>query len=225
MVKKKTHQRLKKKKDLKIDYISIILALVLIVSMSYVIFKATNPDFDINGSKIMSLTYNEFDFQKDSGIWYTQIEKNNQPYIIMTEFNPLEVENISMIYNPNYFKSLTKPKSNVYISFDPREINKSDVTVASVDLVKGLSTVFNTKIRSGCFVNDTGCKEIIRCNSTDDAVIEIIRDDNPRAVYDKNCLKIYGKNKELIKVINRILFEWYDIIKINQTTHLPYRLG
>ena len=102
-------------------------------------------------------------------------------------------------------------------TFDPTEENKSDVTVAAIDFAKGLSIVFKLDVESACTVNASNCPQVQTCNSTDKAVIEIIRDDNPRAEYEGNCLRVYGKDTDLIRVVNRIMFEWYGIISVDET--------
>lgn len=218
MVKKAAYEKNKIKEN-KIDYFTLILFVAIIGAIIYLVANPSIFTGDDKPSVIVEETryiYNGFNFAKEAGIWYTQIERDGVPYIIMTEHGPKEVENINVTYNANLFPALTHPGDTLYLSFDPTEENKSDVTIAAIDFAKGLSIVYGMNIESACTVNATGCEQVQTCNSTDKAIIELIRSDNPRAEYEGNCLRVYGKNSDIIKVTNRIMFEWYEIITVDE---------
>ncbi|PLW79736.1 hypothetical protein C0585_06235 [Candidatus Woesearchaeota archaeon] len=208
-----------RKKTKNVDYISIALFLIALLAFFYFVYDYQQDRIQQSipeEEKIISYSYNGHDFTKEAGIWYTQIEKNGVPYIIMTQYGPLEVENETISYNTNFFPRLTRAGEDIYITFDPREENKSDVAIAGVNFKQGLTIVYNVNVKPACTINDTGCPIVQTCNSTDKGVIEIIRDDDARGEYEGNCLKIYGKDQDLIKITNRILFEWYGIIQVDE---------
>ncbi|MBR9675888.1 hypothetical protein GOV05_02665 [Candidatus Woesearchaeota archaeon] len=227
--KKPAHKKIMKKK--KVDYISLSILVLIIITLTFLGF---NPDIITeirnNETKFFEkeevpdqYAYNGFEFTKTDGIWYTQIEKDGVPFVIMTQYSPKEVEDTKITYQENLFPSLTHRGDEVYLSFDPREENKSDVTVAAVDFAKGLSIVFGLRVNSACTVNETGCQEVLSCDSRNDtAIIELIRDEIPRAEYQGNCLKVYGTGQDLIRVVNRLMFEWYDIIKVDEAGKIYY---
>lgn len=215
MSKKPAYIKNKKKKN--VDYFSIGLFIIIVGVLVYFAYDYSSPKQVVVEKSTTDYTYNGFEFSYEAGIWYTQIEKDGVPYIIMTEYDPLTVENETIFYNANLFPGLTHKGDTVYLSFDPTENNKSDITVAGVDFAKSLSIVYGVNIVATCTQNSTGCAEVVTCNSTNRAVIELIHDDDARAEYDGNCLKVYGRNSNLIKVVNRVMFEWYGIIQVDET--------
>ena len=225
---KKIPAHIKNRKRKNVDYFTLSLFVIIMGTLTFLV---ANPDMinfnKDNITKVIieetSYIYNGFNFNKEAGIWYTQIERNGLPYIIMTEHGPKEVENMLVSYKGNIFNTLTRSGNTIYLSFDPTQENKSDVAVAAVDFAKGLSIVYRMDVESACLVNATECTQIQTCNTTDKAIIEIIKDDNPRAEYEGNCLRVYGKNTDLIKVVNRLMFEWYGIIQVDETGQV-YRI-
>jgi hypothetical protein len=66
------------------------------------------------------------------------------------------------------------------------------------------------------YQNESYCSElpIKNCkNEASDMIIEIEEAENSSAEYENNCLSIKGSEGDLLKIIDRIIFSAYGIIK------------
>jgi len=62
-----------------------------------------------------TMTFNNFEFTKLAGTWYTQWQHNNQLVALAMRYNPAEVNNVTVLGELG--EGFTKSK--VYITFDP----------------------------------------------------------------------------------------------------------
>ncbi len=176
--------------------------------------KGNVTDVIIRNGEIVSYKYNNFQFEKNNNVWTTEIQFGEQPYYITFSYGPIEVENISIVFNSNYFQKIATPKHKVYVTFDHDTTNASYIATSAVNLITNLKTVYGLNISRACLKNSTNCAgaPIITCQSNpNNAVIQFIESETPYAVYDKNCLTIYGSNTEFIKTTEKVILSWYKI--------------
>jgi len=207
-------KKTKKKKELtKSDWLIIVIPVIIILViiggvLGIKFFYKPQP-------KIQTIEFNGFTFVNDSNIWKTQIQMQNKIYNLMFKYNPYDVEDIKINYHFNWFTKLTAERRYMYITFDPEDDNLGYIALAATDLTRALTRVYGITPVATCTKNITdGCSNvpIKTCKTTSMPVIYL--DDNPvqNITYAANCLTIQGENDDLLKAVQRVLFDWYKII-------------
>jgi hypothetical protein len=195
--------------------IVLLLTVIVLVTISVFVYKQINAPKEEQQSQ---LTYNYFEFNKIEGMWHTNWQRHGQVYDIGLRFSPLEVENVSVtdISLAGEGLNLTFKKLPQYITFDPGE-NKSDLKYIALgvgelglNLVRGLGG----RIEMACTVNGSDAclnHSIVTCDS-DKGVYLLRTAENPAVILAGNCVIIEGKELDLIRAIDRILYTFYGII-------------
>lgn len=162
-----------------------------------------------------TLEYNYFTFEEEQGMWKTTIQKGEQPYELVLRFNPYEVENITYEGNltPEWF--MNPP---IYITFDPDTEPEQMKYLALAASEVGLSLVrgIGVNISAACTKNITeDCmnQTIVACNDTDKSVIYLKIGEPNRLFIENNCVTLQGKDFGILKSVDRLLYEWYGIIR------------
>lgn len=159
-----------------------------------------------------TLTYNNFLFEQIEGMWYTQWQRDGQVYNIGLRYNPKEVETVPVRGRMNE----TFTRQPFYITFDPDE-NQSNFKYLALGVAElGLNIVrgMGGQIMSACTKNiSEACADhpIVTCDDDDKAVFYFRTADEPRVRLEGNCLIIEGKELELIKAVDRVLYHFYTI--------------
>ncbi len=185
----------------------IVAVLVLIVIGIFQASKFYTP------SEPSRLVYNNFEFKKSEGFWHTQWQQNEQVYNVSLRFNPKEVETVTVSGRLND----TFRRQPFYLTFDP-DANQSDFKYLALGFSEfGLSIVraFGGTVESACTKNMTGvCDDhaIVTCADDDKAVVYFRSAPEPRVTLDGNCLTLEGKELDLIKAIDRVLYHFYKIM-------------
>lgn len=189
-----------------------VIAAVVVLFIFGVIF---NLDYFIDDTpKLQSIEYNYFKFYNVSGFWETDIVLDKQVYRGTFRFNPLEVENISV--EGNLSPAFNKPP--LFISFNPESPQETfkyqalAVTELSLHLVKAL----NISVEGACSVNATDAcidRPIVNCETPNASVIYVVPEGEPRIVLDNRCVTLYGSEFGLVKSVDRVLYQWYNIIR------------
>jgi hypothetical protein len=223
---KKKKNRLKDLKTKRILF-GIILGLIILSAIGFVFLKDMLPIQEKNNyignvtdiikvkENIISYKYNNFQFEKNNNMWVTEIQTGKQPYLITFVYGPVNVENISIIFKDNYFQSMTKPGSKVYIAFDHDTTNASYIATSSINLITNLKMVYGLNVSRACISNSSGCAgaPVVTCKSNpDNAVIQLIESNVNYVVYDENCLTIYGSKDGFIKATEKVILNWYGIL-------------
>jgi hypothetical protein len=204
----------------------IIIAVIILSGIAYYFLKGNIlpqknqytgnvTDIKTSGGEIIAYKYNNFQFEKNGGYWLTQIQRGAQPYIITFLYGPLNVENISLVFNDNYFEQMTRPRSHVYVTFDHESSNASYIATSAINIITNLNTVYYVNVTRGCLKNSSNCGEvpIVTCeNHPHNAVIQFVESEVPYAVYNLNCLTIYGNNDNFIRTTEKIILNWYKIV-------------
>ncbi len=206
-------KKLKKKELIKNDWFILIIPVVIIVVLIAAVFGVKY--FYKPKEKIQTINFNGFIFTNESGIWKTQMQMQDKLYDLMFKYNPYDVENITINYRLNKFSELTAERRYMYITFDPEDDNLAYIALAAADLTRALTRVYGIKPVAACTKNITdACSDvpIKTCETTSMPVIYI--DDNPiqNITYKANCLTIQGEKDDLLKAVQRVLFDWYKIM-------------
>lgn len=162
----------------------------------------TNPE--------TNYVYNGYVFVKVGPLWYTRWQLEGYVLNIPLHHGPLELEDIKAEGSlDERFNT-----GDYYITFDPYGDDFAHVAVAAGEIGRNLVEGLGAKISSACYENHSVCadKPIITCDNTNESVIYIKESDDPKILMDGNCLVLQGKDKELLKVVDRVILQLYRIM-------------
>ena len=157
-----------------------------------------------------------YSFVKFDNLWYTQFKspKGTRLYNIQFRYGPKEVEPIK-IYG-SLDTELFNNASDYYVTFNPAGKDFSHVAVAVADFNQHMTNIFFKKPIAACDRNQTwACRDrpIITCENTDNVVLYIKEANNTKVYYDDNCIVVEGSDFELVKGVDRILFDLYEMME------------
>ena len=112
----------------------------------------------------------------------------------------------------NFFNN----QSEFFVTFNPTGKDLSYVALAVADFDTHLSKVFEKKPIAACDRNETEpCKTrpIVTCDDKDKLVLYIKESERFRAYYNDNCIVVEGKGLDLVKGVDRILYNLYNIME------------
>lgn len=155
--------------------------------------------------------YNGFSFVKVDGLWWTEMDKFGTLLKVPLHFGPKELTEIEV-------KGQLSPNFNqgevVHIAIDPKVRNKYytlAVSELSFNVVKGLDRL----PLGSCTEEGYGCdnRTIISCdNSQNKPVIELVLAEEPGIELLGTCIKLSGNGYDLVKAVDRLLFQWYGVM-------------
>lgn len=172
-----------------------------------------------------TIAYHGFEFKNISGTWYTDWQAGDKLVSVALRYNPLEVQNVSMvgILSDNFSD---KP---IYITFDPLSEDKSFkyMALAGAELGESLAKVFEKEIYAACTRNETETcldRPIVACADKNQSVIFLNATGPARIILRENCLTFQGEGFELLRAVDKMLYIWYQIIQVqivekNQTAN------
>ena len=185
---------------------AIVLIFVAIFAGSYFYNK------NIHKEKLLEVTYNGFTFVYAAGLWNSEWQRDNVLYNIHFHFNPLEAETVPVYGNlDDRFN-----QGETYITFDPEDDDLNNVKLAVGELDLSLVKVFNIPLIAACAKNVTeACftRPLITCGNTNQSVIFLKEGNETRVDLKGNCMILQGKGIELTRAVDRVLYQWYGIIK------------
>ena len=157
-----------------------------------------------------------YSFVKYDNLWYVQLmsPKGTRFYDIQFRYGPKEVEDIEIegILDTELFNNA----SDYYVTFNPTGKDFSHVAVAVGDFNQHMVNIFFKNPIAACDKNETdACKDrpIITCDNTDKVVLYVKEANITRVYYDDNCIVVEGSGFDLVKGINRILYDFYEIME------------
>lgn len=160
-----------------------------------------------------TLTYNNFEFQKIEGTWYTHIQRDGQLYNVGLRYNPKETETVPIRGQLN----ATFKQQPYVVTFDPDE-NASNFKYLALGVAEfGLNVVrgLGGEMVSACTKNFTDAcsnRPIVTCDNDNLAVVYFRTKNETRVRLDGNCLIIEGTELELIRATDRVLYHFYKIV-------------
>jgi hypothetical protein len=197
-----------------------VIALIIFFVAFFAIRHFTRPDY-VNTFELPEgeeeIFYNNFKFVKLDNMWYTQWQKGEKLYTIPLRFNPYEAEKVPTegALNVTLFNSV----QGIYVTFDLSDENNSNfslMALASTELTQNLVKAINRVPIAACTNNESYACEgrpIVTCDNNTIPVILIQEKAPAKIIFDGNCMILQGEGMELLKPVDKILYQWYGIIK------------
>jgi len=155
-------------------------------------------------------------FVRFEDLWYTQLmsPQGTRQYNIQFRYGPNELEDIDIEgkLDSNLFNKVT----GYYVTFDPTGQDFSHVALAVSDFNQHMINIFFKQPIAACDRNETfACRDrpIITCDNTDGIVLYVKEANHTRVEYDENCIIVEGNGFDLLKGIDRVLFDFYGVME------------
>jgi len=161
--------------------------------------------------------YNDvYSFVKFEELWYTKLvsPKGTRLYNIQFRYGPRELEDIEIEGALDF--DLFNNATNYYATFNPTGNDFSHVAIAIADFNQHMIKIFFKEPIAACDRNETfvcRTRPIITCDNTQDLVLYVKEANETRVIYDQNCITIEGSGFELVKGVDKVLLDFYDIIE------------
>jgi len=187
-------------------YFIIIACIVLVAILLFVIFGLKRE------AKPNTVEYGYFTFEEIGGLWQTSIQLDDQLYDAMFRFNPTQVLDVEVLGNFSGFQS-----EPIYITFDP-DVPEDDfkyLALASSELSLNLVRALNFTVEAACTKNLTDAcfnRSIVACDSNK-SVVYLSTNPPPQILLKGSCVTVKGEGLDLLKSVDRLLFQWYKIMK------------
>ena len=205
-----------------------VILLILLFAFIFITIRYFNPDppgtidelheFNLLGKlkPEQGYIYNEvYSFVKFEDLWYTQLlsPKGTRLYDIQFRYGPKELEDITIGGTLNI--QLFNDAQQYYVTFNPAGNDFSTVALAAADFNQQMVNIFFKEPIAACDRNETlNCidRPIITCDNTDKVVLYIKESINFKVYFDDNCIVVEGSGFDLVKGVDRILYNLYDIM-------------
>lgn len=157
-----------------------------------------------------------YSFVKFDDLWYTQLKspKGTRLYNIQFRYSPKEVEGVRVQGRLNL--GLFDNATEYYVTFNPTGNEFSTVALAVGDFNQQMTNIFFKQPIAACDRNETSAcidRPVITCKDTDKLVLYVKESNTSRVVYDDNCITVEGNGFELVKGVDRVLYELYGIME------------
>ncbi len=226
-------QIIEKEKDTKkmLMMVAIILGIFILAFVSFRLFYPRNEVVTLDDLHRLNIEgnpsgddymYNGYSFVYADGMWYTQVQRENQLWDIPLHFSPKDMENITISGHFN----LPKNKTNVYITYNPIDKNpKKFEALGGLELGLNMVKSFGVVPIAACDRNkadnefdqieiDKACKDrpIVTCNDKDKAVVYLKQEEPTHIEMKGDCVVLQGKEWDLIRAIDKFILVWYGIM-------------
>lgn len=149
------------------------------------------------------------------GLWYTQLTspKGSKIYSLALRYSPKDLKDIAIEgdLDTAFFDS----KPEFFVTFNPTGKEFSFIGLAVADFNTHMSKVFEKNPIAACDRNETEpCKNrpIVTCGDKDKLVLYVRESGKFRAYYNDNCIVVEGKGLDLVKGVDRVLYNLYNIM-------------
>lgn len=164
-----------------------------------------------------TMEYNNFEFQKVHGTWFFDWQKDNTVYTVGLRYHPTEVENVTIKGVLNKSFNLRK---NIYITYDPEVSentkNFTTLALAATELSTSVAKSIGYRPLSACTWNASVCVDagtpIVTCDTPNVSVIYLTDVGDSGIVLNKDCVTLRGEGMELLRSVDRLLYQWYGIM-------------
>jgi len=156
-----------------------------------------------------------YSFVKFDDVWYWQLisQSGKTEYKLNFRYSPKDLEDITIkgLLDVDKFNDATQ----YYATFNPLGNDLTYVRLARLDYDVMMTKVFQKTPVSACDRNATVCADIdlITCENTDEIVIYYKESDELSVEYKDNCIIISGSGLDLVKGVDRVLFNLYGIME------------
>lgn len=219
--------KLKSDKILIVGVIIIVLMFAAIFGLRY--FKQERPktidelhELNLEGKLKDEQGYlykNAYSFVKVNDVWYMQLMSPSGKtfYNFNFRYSPRDLEDIKIKgwLDVDKFNDATR----YYATFNPLGNDFTHVRLARLDYDMMMTGVFQKTPISACDRNATNVTTacigipVITCENTDDIVVYYKEADKLSVEYRDNCIIIGGSGFDLIKGVDRVLYNLYGIME------------
>jgi hypothetical protein len=161
-----------------------------------------------------------YSFITSDNLWYTQLTspKGTKLYSLALRYSPRDLKDIVIEGNLNgeFFNN----KTEFYVTFNPTGKDFSSIGLAVADFNTHMSKVFEKKPIAACDRNETEpCKNrpIVTCEDKGKLVLYVKESEKFRTYYNNNCIVVEGNGFDLVKGVDRILYNLYNIMEQEET--------
>ena len=157
-----------------------------------------------------------YSFINFDNLWYTQLTspKGTKIYSLALRYTPKDLKGIVIEGSLN--SELFNNQSEFYVTFNPTGKEFSYIALAVADFNTHMSKVFEKNPVAACDRNETEpCKNrpIATCDDTDKLVLYIKESERFRAYYNGNCIVVEGNVLDLVRGVDRVLYNLYGIME------------
>jgi len=157
-----------------------------------------------------------YSFVNFENAWFTQLKspKGTKVYSLSMRYSPKDLKDILIegILNAEFFNN----QSEFFVTFNPIGKDFSYVSLAVADFNTHMSKVFEKKPIAACDRNETEvCKSrpIVNCEDKDKIVLYVKESNRFRTYYNNNCIVVEGNGLDLVKGVDRILYNLYGVME------------
>ena len=157
-----------------------------------------------------------YSFVNSDGLWYTQLKspKGTKVYDMALRYAPKELANIPI--EGNLDLQFFNDQTQYYVTFNPLGNDFSSVGLAVADFNTHMSKVFEKMPIAACDRNETPpCfnRPIVTCADNDKLVLYVKESERFRTYYNDNCIVVEGNGFDLVRGVDRILYNLYTIME------------
>jgi len=211
----------KSNRNLMIFFIAVFLMIALILSIRF--FMPVNKIYTLDEmfektlggeTSATNYLYNGYVFVEFDGIWFTELQNENNIFDIQFRFGPKQLENVSI---EGQLKKNIQDYNQSYITFDPTYSNRFQyINIAAIEISKKLIQTLGVVPIAACTRNETeacSTRPILNCGDGDYPII-YLKESSSTGVYIKdNCIILQGSDMEIVRAADRWLYQQYGIMK------------
>ena len=169
-----------------------------------------NDELDPNQGRV----YMGYSFVNIDGFWYTQLKspKGTKLYDMSIRYPPWELEELRIEGYLNV--ELFDNSDGYFVTFNPTGNDFSNVAVAIGDFNEHMLKTFDKTPTAACDRNQTAAcvgRPIVDCDSSG-IVFYVKEAEENRIYYDDNCIVVEGSGLDLIKSVDRVLYNLYGML-------------
>lgn len=184
---KEEQEKIRKRNQL---IVGAVLIAVMVLSTIGFAFMSNKED---NNNVISKVKYNDIEFTRNGVFW----EAKTDSYELQTSYNPLETENISLIFSISLDNFKRKP---LFFASSDSE--------TSYELLKNLYPYIE-RYQDVCLYGEN-CTNLVVKNCSDN--IFVVKNSNITSIYkSNNCIFIESNYSEHGRIADRILFKIFKI--------------
>lgn len=202
-----------------------VIVLILVSIMAFSIFYRQEPKtledlhvLNLKGKLKPSQGYvykGAYSFITLDNLWYTQLTspKGTKIYSLALRYSPNDLKGIVIEGNLN--TKFFDEKNEFFVTFNPSGKDFSYIGLAVADFNTHMSKVFEKKPIAACDRNETEpCKTrpIVTCEDKDKLVLYVKESQRFRTYYNDNCIIVEGNGLDLVKGVDRVLYNLYGIM-------------
>lgn len=157
-----------------------------------------------------------YSFIKFENFWYIDLKSpyGTEIYSMNFRYSPKDLKQIPIegTLNSKFFNN----QSEFFVTYNPKGQDFSYVLLAVADFDTHMAKVFKKKPIAACDRNETeSCKKIpiVTCEDADKLVLYVKESQRFRAYYNDNCIVVEGHGLDLVKGVDRILYNLYGIME------------